>query len=96
MSAFVQVMTGTACLLFLLIALLRCIRESRERAALIRQGLIRPPCRPFTDDQFLAACGPSADPEIALRVRKIISAELDIPAELIHPDQRFIEDLCCD
>lgn len=47
-----------------------------------------------TEEQFLSAI-PDADPEIALRVRAIVSEQLDVPLEDIHPDSHFIDDLHC-
>lgn len=51
--------------------------------------------RNISNEEFLAAV-PSATPEKALRVREIISDQLDIPIECIHPDDRFVEDLRAD
>jgi len=48
-----------------------------------------------TEEQFLSAI-PSADPEIALKVRSIVSDQLDVPLDEIHPDSHFIDDLKCD
>ena len=45
-----------------------------------------------SDEEFLAAV-PNATPEKALRIRAIVSEQLDIPEHQIHPDDRFIEDL---
>ena len=49
-------------------------------------------CREISDEEFLAAI-PNADPGIALRVREIVSEQLDIPLNSLHPDDRFVEDL---
>lgn len=51
---------------------------------------------PISDDEFLARCKPGTDPEVALKVRAIISEQLGIPANEIHPEHRFIEDLGAD
>ncbi|MEO2017218.1 MAG: hypothetical protein ABGZ53_22915 [Fuerstiella sp.] len=45
----------------------------------------------YTDDDFLAAV-PDANPESALRVRSLISDQLGIPVEHIHPDYSFVDD----
>lgn len=50
---------------------------------------------PLSDDEFIAKCSPGASRDIALRVRRIISEQLDIPYERIHPDQDFVRDLDC-
>lgn len=51
--------------------------------------------RPLTDEEFLSRCSPGVRPETALKVRAIISDQLGIPVEQIHPEHRFIEDLNC-
>ncbi len=51
---------------------------------------------PMSDEEFIAACGPGTDPEVALGVRRIVSEKLCIPYEEIYPSHRFIEDLKAD
>lgn len=48
-----------------------------------------------TDEEFLAAV-PFATPEKALRIRAIISDQLDVPLHDLHPSDRFVEDLRAD
>lgn len=48
-----------------------------------------------TDEDFLAAV-PYAHPERALRIRAIISDQLDVPLHDLHPNDRFLEDLKAD
>jgi len=50
----------------------------------------------ISEEEFLAKCEPGVNRQRALKVRRIISEQLGIPYEHIHPDQRFIEDLHCD
>ncbi len=50
----------------------------------------------LTDDEFLARCRPGTRPEVALKVRKIVSEQLFIPVEQIYPEDRFVEDLGAD
>ncbi|WP_442506891.1 hypothetical protein SH528x_005765 [Novipirellula sp. SH528] len=50
---------------------------------------------PITDDEFLAACSPGTSRDTALRVRRIVSEQLGIPYDRIHPDQDFVRDLDC-
>lgn len=52
--------------------------------------------RYVSDGEFLAACHPGTRPEVALKVRHIVSEQLNIPEHEIHPDDRFIEDLHAD
>jgi hypothetical protein len=51
---------------------------------------------PISDEEFLARCSPGTDPEIALKVRRIIADSLGIEYERIHPSMRFVEDIGTD
>ena len=50
---------------------------------------------PIDDHEFLRRCGADVDPDVALRVRRIVSDSLGVEYERIHPDQSFVEDLDC-
>ena len=50
----------------------------------------------ISDDEFVARCTPGTNPQVALRVRRIISEQLGIPYEHVHPDQSFVDDLNAD
>ena len=56
------------------------------------------PCRDMkrfvSDEEFLAACSVK-NPEVALKTRAIISDQLDIPLNNIHPNDRFVQELGC-
>jgi hypothetical protein len=45
------------------------------------------------DDEFVRRCPPGTDRNIALAVRRIVSTQLSIPYEHIHPEQNFVDDL---
>ncbi|MCO8120528.1 hypothetical protein NHH03_02170 [Stieleria sp. TO1_6] len=49
----------------------------------------------LSDEEFVAKCSPGVSPDTALRVRRIISEQLGIPYDRIHPDQDFVRDLDC-
>lgn len=51
---------------------------------------------PISDEEFLALCKPGTNPRIALGVRRIVSEQLGVDYDRIHPDTRFVEDLGCD
>ncbi len=57
------------------------------------------PWPPISDDEFMrryeAMVGRSADRDIALRVRKIISEQLGVDYERVYPEQKFVDDLGC-
>ena len=52
--------------------------------------------RIISDEEFLAACLPGTRPEVALKVRAIVSEQLCIPENELHPSHRFVEDLRAD
>lgn len=47
---------------------------------------------PISDAEFMARCRPGTNPEVALKVRKIVAWELRIKYECIYPSTQF-EDL---
>ena len=44
-----------------------------------------------TDDEFVARCQPATNRETALRVRKIVAEQLDVPYDRVHPDQSIVD-----
>lgn len=64
--------------------------ERRKRAAFV----LRFPA--ISDEEFLARCAPGTNPDIALKVRRIVSNSLGVDYDRIHPDARFVEDLGAD
>jgi hypothetical protein len=48
---------------------------------------------PITDAEFVERCGPGTNPEIALRVRRIVSEQLNVEYERIYPESSFADDL---
>ncbi|MHC5543761.1 acyl carrier protein [Singulisphaera rosea] len=51
---------------------------------------------PISDDEFVARCGPGTNREIALKVRRIVSDQLGVEYERIHPSASFVNDLGAD
>jgi hypothetical protein len=47
----------------------------------------------LTDAEFVARCAPGIDPDVALRVRRVLAECLNIECERIHPSARLVEDL---
>lgn len=45
-----------------------------------------------SDKEFVARCRPGTTPDVALRVRRIVSRHYGIPSEQVHPSSRFMED----
>ena len=48
---------------------------------------------PISDEEYLALCDPSVDPEVALKVREILEDVSGVDAEVIYPEARLISDL---
>jgi hypothetical protein len=61
-----------------------------------RQAKFREKFPPISDAEFMALCPPGTRPEIALRVRKIISDSLNVEYERIYPSSRLNQDLGAD
>jgi hypothetical protein len=51
---------------------------------------------PISDDEFLARCAPGTNPQVALKVRRIVADSLGVEYERIYPSSRFAEDLGAD
>jgi hypothetical protein len=50
---------------------------------------------PISDAEFLARCKPGTNPEVALKVRRVIADALGIEYDRVHPDARLVADLDC-
>ena len=82
----ITIILVAACLIILL--LLFCEREKRRSLELNFP--------PISDAEFLERCDPGTNPDIALRVRRIVSESLGVEYERIYPSSRFVEDLGAD
>lgn len=51
---------------------------------------------PISDEEFIARCEPGCNPMVAIKVRKIVSEQLNVEYARIHPSSRFIDDLRAD
>ncbi len=51
---------------------------------------------PISDEEFLARCRPGTNPEVALKVRRIVAEHFAIEYERVHPEMRFVEDIGAD
>lgn len=50
---------------------------------------------PIDDDEFVRRCGPGANRDVAIRVRRIVSEQLGVEYERVYPEQKFVDDLDC-
>lgn len=46
---------------------------------------------PISDDEFMAKLPPGTSRDVALRVRDIVSIQLGVDRERIHPDSKFVD-----
>jgi hypothetical protein len=51
---------------------------------------------PISDAEFLARCPPGTNPEVALKVRRMVAEYFDVEYERVYPSTRLIEDLSAD
>ncbi len=51
---------------------------------------------PISDAEFLALCKPGTNPEVALKVRRIVAEHFAIEYERVYPAMTFIEDIGAD
>ena len=63
----------------------------------IKPGLTElPNAEAISDVEFVRRCSPGTSKEVALKVRRIVSEQLGVPYEKIHPEHRLVEDLGAD
>jgi hypothetical protein len=48
---------------------------------------------PISDAEFIARCAPEIDPNIAVRVRRVLAECLCVEEEQIYPSSRLVADL---
>ena len=51
---------------------------------------------PISDAEFLARCRPGTNPEVALKVRKMVAEYFALEYERVYPSMTFIEDIGAD
>jgi hypothetical protein len=51
---------------------------------------------PISDVEFLARCRPGVNPDVALRVRRLVAEHFAVEYERIHPSMTFVEDIGAD
>jgi hypothetical protein len=84
------VLIGAILALAVLVLVLLARRETlRERAAVAP----REQFPPITDAEFLALCPPGTNPEVALKVRRIVADYFGVEYERVHPSMSFLDDL---
>lgn len=61
----------------------------------VRRARFKERFPPIDDQEFIRRCGPDIQPEVAIRVRRIVSEQLGIEYNRIYPEQSFVNDLDC-
>lgn len=51
---------------------------------------------PISDAEFMARCKPGTNPDVALKVRRIVSEHLAVEYARVYPESNFIEDFGVD
>ena len=72
----------------LIVFVVICVVFERRRAAAFREQF-----PPISDAEFVARCRPGTNPEIALKVRRILADALNVEYERIYPTSRLTSDL---
>jgi hypothetical protein len=54
------------------------------------------PLRPISDEEFVRLCGPGTNPDVALRVRRVVARVLGLESKYMRPTDRFVEDYGAD
>jgi hypothetical protein len=81
-------MTTTLLCIGVAVGLAICVHKEIRRRAAFRERF-----SPISDAEFLRRCPPDTNPDIALRVRRIVSDALAVEYERIYPSSRLMEDL---
>jgi hypothetical protein len=51
---------------------------------------------PISDAEFLACCPPGTNPDVALKIRRIVAEHFAIEYERVHPSMSFVDDIGAD
>jgi hypothetical protein len=78
------------CVAALFVAVFVFITVIRDRAAFKERF------PPISDAEFLALCSPGTNPEVALKVRRIVAEHFAVEYERVSPSMMFIEDIGAD
>jgi hypothetical protein len=78
------VLVGVAVLALVLVTAFRARVDFKERFPLI------------SDAEFLARCSPGTNPEMAIKVRRIVARHFAVEYERVHPTMTFVDDLGAD
>ena len=70
-----------------------CMLKNKTRAAFAARAEAAARFPPISDAEFVARCAPGTNPDVALKVRRIVADVLCVDYDRIHPSSRFVEDL---
>lgn len=77
-------------------SLLDYLLARHEQHAIAENVLTIEKFPPIDDDEFIRRCRPGVNRDVALKVRRIISQQLEIEYNRVYPDQNLFSDLGCD
>jgi hypothetical protein len=84
-QAMIPILVGAAVLLAVVLV---CFGVAKWNRAAFEEQF-----PPISDAEFLARCRPGTNPEVALKVRRIVADYFGIEYERVHPSASFIHDL---
>jgi hypothetical protein len=91
----IPILFGVALFLVAVLVVIAVMKRGRTAIAVVKwdRAAFEERFPPISDAEFLARCSPGTDPEVALKVRRIVAEYFGIEYERVHPSARFVEDL---
>jgi hypothetical protein len=91
----IPIVFGVALFLAAVLVVIAVMKSGRSASAVAAQdrAAFEESFPPISDAEFLARCTPGTNPEVALKVRRIVAEYFGIEYERVHPSTQFIEDL---
>jgi hypothetical protein len=92
----IPVLVGAILVLAAVLALIVLARSERIAVTLVNRRSFAERFPPISDVEYLALCSPGVNPEVALKVRRIVANHFGIDYERVHPSMSFIDDMGAD
>ena len=84
----IEILLTVAFVILLVFGIAHLVNAARKQRELFERQF-----PPISDEEFVARCSPGTSPNIAIRVRRILSDSLGVEYGRIYPSSRFVEDL---
>lgn len=88
MAFFLLLFSAAVILTTTLLGIRHAMRLAEQQAKAFRKKF-----PPITDEEFLSRCIAGTNPDIALKVRRVVAESLGVDYERIYPSSRLGEDL---